>query len=135
MLEKLKKNKLFSQIVKFGFVGVIATLIDYGGMILCKEVLGLNVLLSVAIGFTISVIANYLLSVKYVFDVDKSKSKQRNFVLFIIFSVIGLLLTELIMYLGTDILHVNYILIKILATGIVMVFNFITRKRFLEKSV
>lgn len=126
-------KKLIKQILKFGVVGVIAFIIDYAVLVLCKEVFGLPVLVSAATGFTVSVIANYILSVKFVFDVDESKSKKRNFILFIIFSVIGLGLTELIMWLGTDIISLHYLFVKVVATGIVMVFNFITRKMFLEK--
>lgn len=126
-------KKLIRQILKFGVVGVIAFVIDYGVLVLCKEVFHLPVLVSAATGFTVSVIANYILSVKFVFDVDESKSKKRNFILFIIFSVIGLGLTELIMWLGTDIINWHYLFVKVIATGIVMVFNFVTRKMFLEK--
>ena len=43
-----------------------------------------------------------------------------------------LLLTELIMKIGVDGIGLNYLLVKIGATAIVMVYNFITRKKFLE---
>ncbi len=129
----LLKNKLMQQILKFGVVGGLAFVIDYLTLIICKEFFGLNVLLSAAIAFTVSVVINYILSIKWVFDVDKNKSKKRNFVLFIIFSIIGLILTEIIMWLGTDIMNIHYLIVKIIATAIVMVFNFITRKMFLEK--
>ncbi len=36
------------------------------------------------------------------------------------------------MFAGTDLLKFNYKFIKIVATGIVMVFNIVTRKIFLE---
>lgn len=127
-----KSEKLLLQIFKFIMVGGLAFVIDYLTLILCKEVFNLNVLVSAAIAFTVSVIFNYILSIKWVFDVDKSKSEKKNFIIFIVFSIIGLLLTELIMWIGTDILKVNYLLVKIIATAIVMVFNFITRKLFLE---
>ena len=133
MIEKIKNNKLLGQILKFGIVGGIAFLVDYITLIICHELLNIEVLISTGIAFTISVIFNYILSVKWVFEVDESKSKKKNFVIFIIFSIIGLLLTELIMWLGTDILNINYLLVKIFATAFVMVFNFITRKKFLEK--
>lgn len=126
------KEKLFLQIFKFLFVGGLAFVIDYAILIVCKEIFNLDVLLSAAIAFTISVIANYILSVTWVFDVNKEKSKTRNFIIFIIFSIIGLGLTELIMWFGTDIMHISYLIVKIIATAIVMVFNFITRKLFLE---
>lgn len=132
-MRKLFNNKLFKQIFRFGIVGGLAFLVDYLILIICKEAFGLSVLLSAAIAFTISVIFNYILSVKWVFDVDKNKSNRRNFILFIIFSIIGLGITELIMYIGSDLLNFNYLIVKIFATAVVMVFNFITRKIFLEK--
>lgn len=132
MINKLKNNKLFMQIFRFGIVGGLAFVIDYALMVISKEIFGFNVLISAAIGFIISVIFNYILSVKWVFDVDKSKDEKKNFILFILFSVIGLILTEIIMWFGTDILKISYLIVKVAATLIVMVFNFVTRKIFLE---
>lgn len=132
IINKLKNNKLFQQIFKFGIVGGIAFIIDYAIMVISKELLGFNILISVALGFIISVIFNYIASIKWVFDVNKEKDEKKNFILFIIFSIIGLILTEIIMWFGTDIIKISYLIVKIIATAIVMVFNFITRKMFLE---
>ena len=128
-----KKEKLLLQVFKFGIVGGIAFLIDYVTLIICKEVFNLNTLLSAAIAFTVSVVVNYILSIKWVFDVSGKHSGKRNFIIFIIFSLMGLGLTELIMWFGEDILKISYLIVKIIATVIVMIFNFVTRKIFLEK--
>ena len=125
-------KKLFSQIIKFGFVGGTAFVIDAGLLFLLTEFCGIHYLISGMISFTASVIYNYILSVKFVFDTNERYQKSRNFALFIIFSIIGLLLTELIMKIGVDGIGLNYLLVKIGATAIVMVYNFITRKKFLE---
>lgn len=125
-------KKILYQIVKFGGVGALCFLIDFAVLFVLTDLVRMNVLISSAIAFTVSVVANYYLSVKFVFAVDEKKSKVRNFILFIVFSVIGLLLTELLMHLGVNVLVWNYMFVKILATGIVMVFNFVTRKIFLE---
>ncbi len=127
-----KTENLLIQIFKFGIVGGIAFLIDYVVLFCCKEFIGLSVLLSAAIAFTVSVVYNYIASVKWVFDVNKEKSAKKNFVIFIILSIIGLIITEIIMWIGSDIMKINYLIVKIIATAIVMVFNFITRKMFLE---
>lgn len=129
---KPKTENLFVQIFKFGIVGGIAFFIDYAVLFCCKEFIGLSVLISAAIAFTISVIYNYIASVKWVFDVNKEKDAKRQFIVFIVLSVVGLIITEVIMWIGTDIVNINYLLVKIIATAIVMVFNFITRKMFLE---
>ena len=60
--------ELIKQLIKFGFVGGICFVIDYGVMVLLTEVAGMEYLLSCGISFTVSVIANYLLSMKFVFE-------------------------------------------------------------------
>ncbi len=132
MIKNFLQSKLFKQLFRFGIVGGIAFVIDYSIMVLCKEVFHLSTLLSAGLGFTISVIFNYIASVKWVFDVNKKNSSTKQFILFIIFSVMGLGITELIMWFGEDILLISYLIVKIFATAVVMVFNFITRKMFLE---
>ena len=52
--------------------------------------------------------------------------------MFIIFSVIGLLLNDLIVWFTIDKFNMYYLLGNLIATCFVMVFNFITRKLFLE---
>jgi len=128
-----KIKELLTQIIKFGFTGVICFIIDYCVLLLLTEIFGVNYLISSAISFAVSVIVNYILSVKFVFSVDKEASKGRNFILFIVFSVMGLGLNQLLMWLGVDIMLLDYKLVKIGATAVVMCFNFITRKLFLEK--
>ena len=125
-------KKLFEQIMKFCVVVVIATLIDWGIFAVCTRVFHIHYAISNIIGFSISVIFNYWASVKWVFDVNKENDSKRNFRLFIIFSVIGLGLNELILFICIDKIHIMDLISKVIATAIVMVFNFVTRKKFLE---
>lgn len=127
-----KTENLFVQIFKFGIVGVIATIVDFAFLYFFKELCHFDVLVANTLSFCISVIYNYIASVKWVFDVNTEKDKRKQFITFIIFSVIGLLLNDLIMWVSTDSFHIHYLVAKIIATVIVMVFNFVTRKMFLE---
>lgn len=127
------KKKLLSQIIKFGFVGGTAFVIDAGLLFLLTEFCGIHYLISGMISFTASVIYNYVLSVKWVFDAKKDANKTQEFLVFIILSVIGLGINQLFMWLFVDMMHIYYMLSKIIATVIVMIYNFITRKIFLEK--
>ncbi|MDO4996431.1 MAG: GtrA family protein [Bacilli bacterium] len=132
MIDKIKNNKLLLQIFKFVIVGGIATIIDFIVLVFLKELIGLNEIVANTISFTVSVIYNYIASVKWVFDVDKDKNKSKQFITFITFSIIGLLLNNLILWICIDKLSIYYLIGKVIATGLVMVFNFITRKMFLE---
>lgn len=125
-------KKLFQQIARFGVIGVLAFAIDYGFLYAFTEWLGIYYLISSVLSFSISVIFNYIASVLWVFDVKQKTSKTRNFILFIVFSVIGLGINQLIMWLGVESLGLHYMLVKIFATAVVMVWNFVTRKKMLE---
>jgi len=131
---KLSDNqkKLVNQILRFFVVGCIATLIDFIFLYIFKELCNWHVILANTLSFTISVIYNYLASVKWVFNVNKKNSKKRNFILFILFSVIGLLINDFIMWIAVDKINIYYLVSKVIATAIVMVYNFVTRKLFLE---
>ena len=129
---KIFKNKLLNQILKFGLVGGTAFVIDYVLLYFCTEFLHIHYLISSIISFTVSVIFNYILSIKWVFDVKK-KQDVKDFVIFIILSVIGLGINSLIMYVMVEKFGVYYMLSKIVSTAVVMVYNFITRKLVLER--
>ncbi|MBQ7677971.1 MAG: GtrA family protein [Lachnospiraceae bacterium] len=139
-------QKLINQILKFGVVGFICFFIDFAIYTISCNVLGIPYLIAGVLGFTISVIANYILSMKFVFERREDMSRTREFVTFVILSLIGLGLNELILFVCIDVVYMHWpwlserlvvslanVGAKIAATGIVMVYNFISRKIFLEK--
>lgn len=126
-------DKLISQIAKFGVVGTVCFVIDYGTMVLLTELGGVDYLLSSGIAFGVSVTVNYLLSMRFVFQSKKGSNKAKEFALFVALSITGLLLTELLMWTGVEQVGLHYMLAKVIVTGIVMVYNFVTRKIFLEE--
>lgn len=125
-------KKLVAQFLKFGVVGFIAFLIDYGLLIFLTEVFGVDYLISATISFIVSVIFNYIASMRYVFSHREGMSRRREFIIFVILSVIGLLLNDLFMWIGVEFLFVDYRITKIVVTALVMMWNFITRKIFLD---
>ena len=134
-MDKMLKNKLMIQLMRFAVVGGSAFAIDYGVMIFLTELFGVDYLISCGISFTVSVIYNYILSVKWVFDVGESENKRKEFVLFLFMSIIGLGLNQLLMWMLVEKIKIYYMIAKIMVTVLVMVYNFITRKLFLEKKV
>lgn len=125
-------KRLLEQIMKFGIVGIIAFFIDYGLMILLTELFDVDYLLSATISFTVSVVFNYLASMRYVFSHKEGMSRRREFIIFVVLSVIGLGINDALMWLGTDLIGIDYRITKIAATAVVMVWNFVTRKKFLD---
>lgn len=147
-------KKLIEQILKFGVVGIVCFLIDFVITNVVAAILrsqmqmsvGMAALIGAFWGFVISVIINYILSMKYVFTRKENMSRKKEFVIFTILSLFGLLLNELIIKVSIDVIYENWLWLKsfvgpalvtagakIVATAIVMVYNFITRKIFLEE--
>lgn len=126
-------KKLMEQIVRFGIVGVIAFVVDYAVLLLLTEVAGIHYLISSAVSFVVSVVVNYVLSIAFVFETDKSRGKGWEFVLFAVMSAGGLGINQLMMWLLSEGMFIPYQLSKLLATAVVMVYNFVTRKLFLER--
>ncbi|MEG0303728.1 MAG: GtrA family protein [Gordonibacter sp.] len=125
-------KKLVAQIMKFGIVGVVAFVIDYGLLVFLTEVFGIEYLVSATISFTVSVVFNYVASMRYVFAHKQDMSRRREFVIFVVLSVIGLGINNVCLWAGTDLLGIDYRISKIAVTFIVMVWNFVTRKLFLD---
>ena len=127
-------KKLIIQLIKFGIVGVIATLIDLAVLMVLKEFMKVDVLAASAVAFSVSVIANYILSMLFVFE-SSGNSKVKEFLVFVILSIGGLLLNQFIMWIGTEIMTDYYLWVKAFALVFVPIYNFITRKIFLEKKL
>ena len=137
LFKKILNSKLGQQILKFGAVGFLCFFIEYVLLILIKEVLGWNGILANTIAFTVSAVVNYILSIVFVFDTDKKANKGKQFIIFFLLAVGGLIINNIVLKLGTLVLDTfwsrSYIIVKPFATGVVMVYNFITRKLFIEK--
>ena len=137
-------NNRMKEIVKFVFTGGVCFLIEYAALIALKEWLHLSAVAATPIAFLISVVFNYLLCVKWVFDGAKEGSKKAQ-IGFAVTSVMGLFLNWAIMWaltalLGEDAVLLTlvgieikvYMLNKVVATGLVMVWNYFTKRWLLK---
>ncbi len=132
-MERIKA--LIGQMFRFGMTGGICFLIDYFLMVILTEFFGLYYLISSIISFSISTIVNYLLSLHFVFDSNNTTRKWKEFTEFALLSGIGLGFNTLLMWLFTSRAGWHYMISKIIVTAIVMIYNFISRKLLLERTI
>ena len=118
----------FWEVFRFLAVGGGCFLLEYGLLFSLTEYGGLDPLVSAPIAFTISLVVNYILCVYVVFHVKHQGTTQM--VLFIVTSLMGLGLNQLVMWFCIDILAIWYMFAKIVASAIVMIWNYFT-KRFI----
>lgn len=122
-----KTTNIFIQFFRYIFVGGFAFLADAFTLWLCEK--WMNYMIAAAIAFVVGLAVNYALSIWFVFSESlKVKNKVKEFVVYGIIGLIGLLITEGIMYLFTDVFGLYFLISKIIAAAIVLVWNFAARK-------
>lgn len=154
----IKKHPKLWEIFKFLLVGGLATLIDMLAMATViyfinakvfsynffnvilesskrkNEILAYSSILGTGIGFMLGLIFNYIMSVKFVFSHKEYGKTFNGALLFTVLSIIGFFIHLLGMWLFFEKLKIDYWLVKIIITVVVLVFNYITRKVFIFRA-
>lgn len=141
-----KARSGLGEILRFVITGGVCFLIEFVALVLLRDVCGLHTLVATPIAFLISVVVNYLLCVVWVFHTGKDSSAVVK-VGFVVTSVIGLGLNELFMWLlglllGEETVLLTlfgftvtmYMLNKAIATLLVMIWNFFTKRATLRSN-
>ena len=126
-----KLRHLCKQIIGFGIVGLLAFFIDYALFAFLYKIVGIHYLISAVISFCVSLAFNYTASMRYVFRHKSDMTRRREIILFFVGAVIGLGINEIMLYVGDVVFRIDPLITKILATVVVAVWNFVTRKIFL----
>lgn len=104
------KSRLLKQIVSFGIVGVLNTLVNQVVYMICVA-LGMHYLAASIIGFIISVLHAYLWQTKVVFKEDESLEKrvwwQVLLKTYAAYAFTGLFLNNVLLVLWIDILKID----------------------------
>jgi len=109
--------------IRFGVVGLSGMLVDFGVTWLCKEKLRWNKYISNSLGFVLAATNNYLWNRLWTFE-SQSDAVVREYSLFFLIALVGLGLNNLIIYLLHEKLHWNFYWSKLIAIGIVTIWNF-----------
>ena len=134
------KRNIVGQFLRYFVTGGLAFIVDFGVFSLALYYFNIHYLVANLIGLMAGNVVNYLLSLGWVFSAEKRKMEKHRLLeitVFVIISLVGMGLNELLMYLFVDMLFVQEMLSKIAAAIIVLVYNFLARKYilFYKKSV
>jgi putative flippase GtrA len=127
-LLKDQTDKTIIQFVRYIFVGGAAFIVDFTSLFILTDFFGIYYLISAAIAFILGLLANYILSVKWVFNRRALENKTFEFGIFAVIGIIGLGLNEVIIWGFTSNLQIYYLYSKIIAAIIILFWNFFARK-------
>jgi putative flippase GtrA len=128
--------RLAREFLRYAFVGGTAFLVDVGLLYLFKNYVfysldNIGVYISAVIGFVGGLVYNYCFSLIFVFDNARENKKGRSVKSFAAFGAIGiagLLLTEVGMFVGIQIFALQYMLVKLMVSTLVLIWNYGARK-------
>ena len=115
--------RLATDLVKYAFASVAALATDFGVLMLCHKLLGVNALAAAGVGFICGLGVVYWLSVHYVFGNRRRLEAGPEFVGFLVTGVLGLMLNEALMALFTAQFGFSVVYAKIPTAGLVFAFQ------------
>jgi len=121
-------DNIIIQLFRYVFVGGTAFVVDFFFLYFFSDICGIYYLISAVFSFIISVLVNYVMSTRWVFNQDNIENKVVEFNLFMLISTIGLVFTEILLYFFTDICGMHYLISKIISAVIVLFWNFLARR-------
>ena len=121
------------QLFRYCIVGGIAFVVDNGSYWLLVSG-GLHYTLSAIAGFVVGLIVNYLLSKFFVFKKESASTNAFfEFIIYGLIGVLGLLITEVLLWFFIEKLFMDKIVSKLVASVIVLIWNFVARKVILYR--
>jgi putative flippase GtrA len=124
--------KGLNQFFVFSIIGAVGTAGHYATLITLVELLSQPAVLASTLGFVVGALINYILNYHITFQSDKPH--RQALLQFLLIAVIGGMMNTALMYLGVELLQLYYIIAQILATGIVLVWNFLASKHWAFKT-
>ena len=114
-----------------GALGVLVNVVSYS---LCRFI-GIDIFISNVISWVISVLFMYITNKLFVFK-SKTNNKSelfKEFLSFVLARVFTLVIETLILYLGSKVLNINDIIVKIIAQVVIIILNYILSKLWIFK--
>jgi len=122
MTEYLSRTFLV-KFIKFGIVGFSGVFVDFGVTYICKEWLKIRKYIANSIGFIVAASSNYFFNRTWTFK-SQNPDVATEYTAFIIISLVGLAIANLIVWLVHGKLKQNFYLSKLFAIGMVTIWNF-----------
>jgi putative flippase GtrA len=131
MIDKLFKNSTnntFIQLFRYAIVGWTVFAIDITLLFILTEFATVYYLLSATIAFAISLVIDYLITVKWVFNVRSLESRKLEILIFAIIGITGIILNTFFIWFFTEVTHIHYLISKLLSSFLIYLWNFFGRK-------
>ena len=119
-------SRIIPQFIAYAGAGAIGTAGHYLTLILLVEAFGLDPVYATTAGFVVGAAINYVLNYVYIFQSDKTHMEAAS--KFFAVALLGVGSNSLIMFVGESLWQINYLMVQIVATAVVLVQNFVLNR-------
>lgn len=125
----------YKEVINYLFFGGCTFLVSIISFYLFNKVLNLNEHVSNVISWVLAVSFAYITNKKYVFESKTSEKKDllKEIGSFVSARLLTLVMEEVILLIGVNMLHIDSMLVKIVAQVVVIVSNYFLSKLFIFK--
>lgn len=134
MVDKLFReatDNIFIQTFRYVVSGAIAYGVDYCSLVVFVEIFKIYYLTAALGAFLLGSVTAYILNTRWVFDKRTFEKRYFEISIFIVIGTIGLILNQYIIWFFTENINFHYLFSKLVATMIVVIWNFFARKYIL----
>ena len=124
MLSRLYQR--FRNLILYGIIGSFTSALDFAVFTLLSKYIGIHYIIANCISVLVGITTSFALNRSYNFRV-KDKTGKR-FLIFLTVGLCGLLLSNLILYVGIDMLSGDELIVKLASIVLVVGFQFILNK-------
>lgn len=117
-------QELITKFLMFSIVGASGVVVDFAVTWLFKEKVKIHKYVANSFGFITATVSNYLLNRYWTFYTQEAEAKFNEFSKFFFIALIGLAINNAILYFFHEKLKWNFYLSKLMAIGIVSIWNF-----------
>ena len=128
----LNHTSLVKQFLNFVWVGGLATALQYMVLIMLVQIGGVAPVLASAVGYTSGAGLSYFLNYHVTFASDRGHMPA--IIKFFVVAGIGLAVNSFIVALVFESLGLNYLLAQVIATGLVLLWNFLANRLWTFRS-
>ena len=127
------QDKLAQQtglLTRYIISGGVAAVAHFGLLIILVELFAVNPTVASALGFIAAIFVNYSLQYHWTFAVKGSGQHKKFFARYLLVTLSTLCINTLLFWTMNEVVGIQYFYAQVVATGVVLVINFVVNQRY-----
>jgi putative flippase GtrA len=124
----LRWRELVAELIRFGGVGGLTTVVYFSLLWLLTRLLSAPMWVLVTLAYLPPLVLAYVLHRSFTFRSQKGHGAAGP--RFIVVQLAGLVINSLVIWLGVDVWHFNFVLVQLVAIGIQVLLTYLGQKLF-----